>query len=217
MSHSSSDSDPDPESVPDPEWEPSPAEFERDLAEIAQTSWQHRLYARSVFYPTLAWNYLLGRVLKVRRWWDQVDSHVIVGARPFRRDVLGLHDVGVRGVVNTCEEYAGPKIEYDRHGIEQLHIPTTDFTHPRLQDIEQAVEFIQRHVQQGDRVYIHCKAGRARSATVAICWLMKYRGLTAEEAQLQLLTARPHVHPQLAQRSVVIQFAEKLKQSADRS
>ena len=76
-----------------------------------------RLYARIVFWPTLAWNYLLGRVLNVRRWWDRIDEHVIVGAYPFAGDVASLRGEGVRAVVNTCEEYAGPLTEYDKHGI----------------------------------------------------------------------------------------------------
>jgi atypical dual specificity phosphatase len=169
-----------------------------------------RLYAKTVFYPTLAWNCLLGRVLKVRNWWDHIEPHVIVGARPFARDVAAMHEAGVRAVVNTCEEYAGPTEQYEHYDIEQLWIPTTDFTHPRLEDVEKAVEFVQQHVKQDETVYIHCKAGRARSATVALCWLMKYRGMSPAEAQAQLLKSRPHINPQLTQRPVVQQFANKL-------
>ena len=168
-----------------------------------------RLYARSVFYPTLAWNLLLSRVLRLRRWWDRIDPHVIVGAYPFRRDVVQMHAAGVRAVVNTCEEYAGPIEAYESYGIQQFHMPTTDFTHPRLGDVERAVEFVQSNVEARRTVYIHCKAGRARSATVALCWLMKCRGLTMKEAQSTLLAARPHVNRRLTERPVVRQFAEK--------
>lgn len=170
-----------------------------------------RLYARIVFWPTLAWNCLLGRVLGVRNWWDRIDEHVIVGAYPFAGDVASLRGEGVRAVVNTCEEYQGPLREYDQHGIEQLHIPTTDFTHPQLKDVEAAVEFIQKYKLQNDTVYIHCKAGRARSATVAMCWLMKYRDMSVEQAQQHLLSARPHVNPHLASRPVVKQFQASLQ------
>ena len=171
-----------------------------------------RFYARAVFYPTLCWNFLLGRILKVRHWWDRIDPHVIVGAFPFRSDVDGLSEEGVRAVVNTCEEYAGPVVEYAEHGIEQLRIPTTDFTHPRMEDVERAVEFVQDHAQRGETVYIHCKAGRARSATVALCWLMKYRGMTAQQAQETLLQCRPHVNSQLTERPVVVEYAKRLEQ-----
>ena len=176
-----------------------------------------RLYARTVFWPTLGWNFLLGRVLNVRNWWDRVDSHVIVGAYPFARDVASLRGEGVRAVVNTCEEYAGPEHEYAQHGIEQLHIPTTDFTHPRLADVESAVEFIQKYKLQNDTVYIHCKAGRARSATIAMCWLIKYRGMSAEKAQVHLLESRPHVNRKLISRPVVREFQAALQTAENES
>ncbi|MGB7325672.1 MAG: dual specificity protein phosphatase family protein [Rubripirellula sp.] len=174
-----------------------------------------RLYARTVFYPTLAWNFTLARVLKRRNWWDHIDPHVIVGAYPFSRDVDSMHAAGVRAVVNTCEEYEGPHLKYTHHGIEQLRIPTTDFSHPRLADVQQAVEFVQQHVEADEIVYIHCKAGRARSATVAICWLIKYRGMSPAEAQASLLKSRAHINPRLTQRPVVIEFAKALDASSD--
>jgi atypical dual specificity phosphatase len=167
-----------------------------------------------VFYPTLSWNYVLGRWLKVRNWWDPIDPLVLVGAYPFVSDVQRLHDAGVRAVVNTCEEYHGPVIEYRRMGIEQFSIPTTDFTHPRLGDVQAAVDFVDSHVRRGDVVYIHCKAGRARSATVALCWLVKYRQMTVQEAQLHLLKSRPHINPHLHKRTVVQMFAEALEKES---
>ena len=170
-----------------------------------------RMYAQSVFYPTLGWNYLLGPVLNRRNWWDRIDPHVIVGAYPFGSFVDQMHADGVRAVVNTCEEYEGPVAQYQHHGIEQLRIPTTDFTHPSLEDVQRAVEFTQQHASAGNTVYIHCKAGRARSATVALCWLMKYRGLTMEEGQRALLEARSHVNDRLTQRPVVREFANNLE------
>ena len=164
------------------------------------------IYARLVFFPTLMWNMLLGRWLKVRQWYDFIDDHVIVGAFPFPRDVKGMNEVGVKAVVNTCEEYRGPRKTYERYGIEQFRMPTVDFTHPLYDDVVAAVEFIDRHVAQGHTVYIHCKAGRGRSATVAICWLMKSRQISKEEAQLILTEKRPHVNQHLTQRPVVQQF-----------
>lgn len=173
---------------------------------MTRPSLTNRIYAKTVFYPTLGWNMLLGRVLKIRNWYDFIDDHVIVGARPFPRDVSGLSQAGVKAVVNTCEEYAGPVEQYAEHGIEQLHIPTVDFMPPSLASIQESVAFVQKHVQQNHTVYIHCKAGRARSATVALCWLIAHRGMTAESAQAFLLEKRPHVHPRLPERQVVQDF-----------
>ncbi len=168
------------------------------------------LKARVVFYPTLLWNMLLGRWLKVRNWHDHIAPHVIVGAFPFRRDVAGLAKAGVQAVVNTCEEYGGPTEEYEKHGIEQFYMPTVDFTHPAYDDVCRAIEFIEAKVEDKKTVYIHCKAGRGRSATVAICWLMKHFGLTAAEGQFVLLEKRPHVNARLTERPVVQKYESSL-------
>ena len=167
------------------------------------------LVARTIFYPTLGWNMLLGRWLKVRNWYDFIAPNVIVGAFPFRSDVDEMRTQGVKAVVNTCEEYDGPVQEYQTHGIEQFRMPTIDFTHPGFDDVCGAVAFIEKHVEQNHVVYIHCKAGRARSATVAICWLMKSRQISADEAQKLLLEKRPHINPRLTQRPVVQKFEDQ--------
>jgi len=164
------------------------------------------LYARLVYWPTLGWNVLLGRALKVRAWWSRVDDHVLLGAVPFRSDVDLLHVEGVVGVINTCHEYGGPCDEYERVGIVQLHLPTIDFTPPTLEDVERGVDFIRRHAEIGRTVYVHCKAGRARSATIVACWLIASRGIDPEEAQRILLEHRPFVLPRIAQRQVVQDF-----------
>lgn len=174
-----------------------------------------QLRARTLLYPTLAWNYLLGRTLKLRNWYDEVAPGVFLGARPFSRDVAPLRKLGVTGVVNTCEEYAGPIIEYQKHGIDQLRVPTIDFTEMRLDDIEKGVEFVQRHLDQGGGVYIHCKAGRARSATIAVCWLVAAQGITPEEAQAKVLLARPHANAQIYKRKNVQEFYRQHKEVAE--
>lgn len=174
-----------------------------------------RLIARSIFYPTLGWNLLLGKCLKLRNWWDVIDDQIILGALPFKADVPALATAGVTGVVNTCEEYSGPRGEYQRLGIEQFHMPTVDFTHPRFDDVCRAVDFIQQHANQQGKVYIHCKAGRARSATVAMCWLIKSRQLPAEVVQKRLSAKRPHINPRIYQRPVVQQFEQQFLRASN--
>jgi atypical dual specificity phosphatase len=168
-----------------------------------------RIYAQTVFYPTLMWNMLLGRWIGVRQWWNRVNSGIILGALPMRRDVASMHKDGVRAVVNTCEEYAGPVAEYEQHGIEQFRMPTIDFTHPSLEDVEAAVAFMKDKIDGGETVYVHCKAGRARSATVVLCYLIAHEGMTPAEGQKLMLEKRPHINPRLTQRPVVQEFNEK--------
>ena len=135
-----------------------------------------------IFYPTLAWNMLLARCLGIRRWWDRVDSHVILGALPLARDVERMKQDGVTHVINTCEEYSGPQAAYAAAGISQLRLPPVDFNHPSLANVEQGVAYIEQVAANGGTVYVHCKAGRARSATIVIAYLMRERGHSLQSA-----------------------------------
>lgn len=153
---------------------------------------------------------MLGRVLKHRRWWDYVDPDVILGARPMQRDLKRLYQEGVRGVVNMCQEFPGPVAAYKLLGIEQLWLPTIDFQPPKIEQVVQGVDFIEQVTNRGEKVYVHCKAGRARSATVVLCWLVKHRKMSVDEAQRHLLSCRPHVNPRLTSRAVVLDYIRAL-------
>jgi|688.fasta_scaffold385997_2 atypical dual specificity phosphatase len=174
-----------------------------------------RWLARGLYWPTLGWNMLLGRTLKVRHWWDQIEPGLYLGAVPLRHDVEKLSALGVRRVVNTCEEFEGWPSLYEQHRIEQLWIPTTDFNPPSLTQIDQAVGFIAEAIEENKAVYVHCKAGRARSATVVICYLMKQHQIDPLTAQQKIQAKRPHVLPVIYRRDVVQQFHRRLRDSTD--
>ncbi len=116
---------------------------------------------------------------------------------------------GIGAVVNTCAEYAGPQQAYQQAGIVQLRLPTIDFTPPTLADVERGVAFMQEQIAQGRDVYVHCKAGRARSATIVLCWLIAAKGMTPEQGQQWILEKRPHAHRHLVRRQVVQDFWKK--------
>lgn len=169
-----------------------------------------RLLASASFWPSLAWERTCARLLGGRRWWDAIDDDLVLGGLPTAREVGALFALGVRGAVNTCAEHPGPLEEYRRLGMRHLHLPTIDYTPPLLEDVERALEFVAGVVALGDKVYVHCKAGRGRSATVAMCWLMQRHRLTPAEAQRWLRRRRPHVDRDLALRDVVVRFHRKV-------
>lgn len=46
---------------------------------------------------------------------------------------------------------------------------------------------------QGGSTYVHCKAGRGRSTTIVLCFLIKYRNMTPETALDHARSVRPRV------------------------
>ncbi|CAN6327546.1 unnamed protein product [Urochloa humidicola] len=152
--------------------------------------------ARFLFYPTLLYNVVRNRFEAEFRWWDRVDQYVLLGAVPFPSDVPRLKQLGVRGVVTLNEPYETlvPTSLYQSHGINHLEIPTRDYLFaPSLEHICRAVDFIYRNEMQGGSTYVHCKAGRGRSTTIVLCFLIKYRNMTPEAALDHVRSERPRV------------------------
>ncbi len=140
-------------------------------------------------------------------WWQEVDDRVYVGGVPLK--CLGhprkLFALGIRGVVNTMDEYNGPLDEYESFGIDQLHLPVIDHFEPSLDQNVRAVEFIQRILDSGGSVLIHCKGGHGRSAAIAFAWLLKKRQMSLEEAQVHILSRRA-VRKKLFRQPELIRF-----------
>ncbi|OEL35177.1 putative dual specificity protein phosphatase DSP8 [Dichanthelium oligosanthes] len=152
--------------------------------------------ARVLFYPTLLYNILRNRFEADFRWWDRVDQFILLGAVPFPSDVPRLKQLGVQGVVTLNEPYETlvSTSLYQAHEIEHVVIPTRDYLFaPSLEDISQAIDFIHRNASQGGTTYVHCKAGRGRSTTIVLCYLIKYRSMTPEGALDHVRSIRPRV------------------------
>ncbi|XP_027216352.1 phosphatidylglycerophosphatase and protein-tyrosine phosphatase 1 [Penaeus vannamei] len=160
-----------------------------------------RLFARVTFVPTLAFNLFMERASS-RRWFDRIDNRVILGALPFRSMTKQLVEgEGVRGVVSMNEDYelkwlSNMKQEWATAGVNFLQLSTTDiFEAPCQEKLQQGVEFIRdfdKSNQEG-LVYVHCKAGRTRSATLVACYLMAKNQWTPEKALAHIQERRAHI------------------------
>ncbi|KAL2513979.1 putative dual specificity protein phosphatase DSP8 [Forsythia ovata] len=170
--------------------------------------------ARALFYPTLLYNVVRNKIQSEFRWWDRVDEFVLLGAVPFPTDVLRLKALGVGGVVTLNEPYETlvPTSLYHDQNIEHLVIPTRDYLFaPSYGDIYQAVEFIHGNALLGKTTYVHCKAGRGRSTTIVLCYLVKYNQMTPESAFKYVRSIRPRVLLASSQWQAVQNFYQRSK------
>ncbi|ONK73471.1 uncharacterized protein A4U43_C04F31900 [Asparagus officinalis] len=121
---------------------------------------------------------------------------LLVGAVPFPSHVPCLKKLGVCGVITLNEPYETlvPTSLYLAHEIEHLVIPTRDYCFaPSLADICKAVDFIHNNGSSGKTTYVHCKAGRGRSTTIVLCYLVKHRQMTPTSAYEHVRLRRPRV------------------------
>ncbi|KAM7251259.1 hypothetical protein ACFE04_023142 [Oxalis oulophora] len=169
--------------------------------------------ARALFYPTLLYNVVRNKIQTEFRWWDQVDEFLLLGAVPFPVDVPCLKELGVRGVITLNEPYETlvPTSLYNVHGIDNLVIPTRDYCFaPVLSDINQAVAFIHENASHGRATYVHCKAGRGRSTTIVVCYLVKHKQMTPDAAYSYVKSIRPRVLLASAQWQAVQEYYHHL-------
>ncbi|TYJ08590.1 hypothetical protein E1A91_A11G085200v1 [Gossypium mustelinum] len=162
--------------------------------------------ARALFYPTLLYNLVRNKIQSEFRWWDRVDEFILLGAVPFPADVPRLKDLGVSGVVTLNEPYETlvPTSLYHAHNIHHLVIPTRDYLFaPSFADICQAVDFIHENASVGKTTYVHCKAGRGRSTTIVLCYLVEHRHMTPDAAYEYVRSIRPRVLLAPAQQQAV--------------
>ncbi|XP_023746992.1 phosphatidylglycerophosphate phosphatase PTPMT2 isoform X1 [Lactuca sativa] len=176
--------------------------------------------ARALFYPTLLYNVVRNKIQTEFRWWDRVDQFILLGAVPFPTDVLHLKELGVCGVVTLNESYETlvPTSLYHAHGIDHVVIPTRDYLFaPSNVDISKAVEFIHEKASVGKTTYVHCKAGRGRSTTVVLCYLVKYKHMTPDTAYEYVKSIRPRVRLASSQWQAVQDYYQKNKNITNES
>ncbi len=94
----------------------------------------------------------------------------------------------IRAVVDLRTEACDDEVVLRRHGLTFLHLPTGDHgavSQPMLRD---GIAFVNRHLDRGERVLVHCQHGIGRSAILALCVLVS-RGMAPLDA-LELAKSR---------------------------
>ncbi len=156
-----------------------------------------------------------------------------MGSLPLAVDVPFLrHSQKIDVVVNMCLEYQGPTAQYAEHNMVQIHIPTPDVCEPVYRDIVLGLWQVRQHrkkilgdiaapsvitnsLSAGDnagnvRVFVHCKAGRGRAATFALCYLIS-EGYEPKAAMELLKKQRSVVESHVLHFQSVTQFIDKHK------
>ncbi len=161
-----------------------------------------RILIRLAYYPSLVFNRGMCLIGLWRRW-DRIDEHLIIGAKPARSDIAKLKELGVGGIVNMCREFDGHKTEMATCQVTQLYLPTLDFHSPSEEDMLRGVEFMQEQADAGKSIYVHCKAGRGRSVTLGVCYLVASHGIGRQEAYDRIKQIRPQIDRGIVQRACV--------------
>ncbi|XP_016104275.1 dual specificity protein phosphatase 14-like [Sinocyclocheilus grahami] len=119
-----------------------------------------------------------------------------------------LEHRGITLLVNACAEY--PCLEYQ--GVRCVWVPVEDRPHAPL---EQHFDSVAEQIQQNHTgsTLVFCSAGRSRSPSLIMAYLMRFEGLSLLQAHQRVLAARPFIRPNAGFWRQLLQYERKLTHS----
>ncbi|PWZ54810.1 Dual specificity protein phosphatase 1 [Zea mays] len=102
--------------------------------------------------------------------------------------------------------------EFNYKKIEVLDIPDTDL----LKHSDECFGFIDEAISSGGNVLVHCFAGRSRSVTIVVAYLMKKHQMSLESALSLVRSKRPQVAPNGGFISQLEKFQKSLQVEQER-
>lgn len=104
-------------------------------------------------------------------------------------DLVWLRQNGIEFLISLTEQPL-PKRWIDEAGLMAVHVPVPDFDPPTPDQFTAAVDTINKAVEAGMGVAVHCLAGKGRTGTVLAGYFVS-KGLSANDAVRKIRELRP--------------------------
>ncbi|MDG6954208.1 MAG: dual specificity protein phosphatase family protein [Nitrososphaerota archaeon] len=103
-----------------------------------------------------------------------------------------------------------PKAWTDGLGLSVEHVPMQDHGIPDVKVLDECARLIEAKLDEGKSVMVHCLAGEGRTGCALAAYLIRSKGLGADEALRRLRERKPEF-VELAQERAVSDYAASLK------
>lgn len=141
----------------------------------------------------------------------RVDDHLFIGSVGSAVSRDALRAAGITHIVTAAD---GLMPQFDDE-LEYLCLPLRDAPDERIADFfDASSEFIHQAIQQGGSVLVHCFAGKSRSSTILLAYLLARRGASLLAALTHLRSVRPQAAPNSGFLAQLLQLERSLHDGA---
>jgi atypical dual specificity phosphatase len=109
---------------------------------------------------------------------------------PIDYDMDMLVKVGITRLITLTENDLDQDVLH-RHDLSNIHLPILDHEAPSIGQTHMLLVRMQKMLEAGEVVAVHCKAGLGRTGTILAAWLIRDGGLSADGAMTKLRRIEP--------------------------
>ena len=146
--------------------------------------------------------------------YSRVTPQIYVGPQYRHRGKRRLKRLRIHHSVNMRIEF--DDAEQDLALDHYCHLPTVDDAAPTLEHLRRGIAFVERAVEGGGKVYIHCGGGIGRAPTMAAAYFIS-KGYSLDDAIGLIRKARPFIHVMPPQIEQLERFAAIVEEEGRRS
>lgn len=189
--------------------------------------------ALAILIKRNSWNFIyeistadgyIRQIISKKRWpwFNQITDNIYLGALPLKnleheKIFREKNITSVLSLVETKETtkktiFTSPiDISYwKKNQYSHLQISTKDRCPISSRDLHKAADFIHQRVLENKKIYVHCVAGRSRSAMAVISYLVKYKNIPLTQALRFVKEKRRVLYINSSQRKCLFNWYQNL-------
>ena len=104
--------------------------------------------------------------------YSNITDNIIISGEYTQNDVFTIQKLGVKCVIDMRSESIFDQSLFESIGINYFNIPVDNYFAPELDQIDNAIEYINSNISVDNNILIHCKEGVGRSSLIIIAYLI---------------------------------------------